>query len=360
MTMAYSPEEIDNFTFLYTRNIIPLRVVLASFTWVLHDYFDTLEEEIRYIWPQKLCAGKIAYLFVRYYTLALLLFDVIQIHTFAIPGVTSNTVCLAMDPTIRVVGAISLWSIEIIMQLRIYAIFSCSKKVATFNGVLFLASIGFFIWILAVNAIGRAERIASAIRLPLPGCPAINGGIAWAQWIPATVFEGVLFGFILFKAFDTWKAKVRTNQKWTISQVLLGDNILYFFGISILLVINNIMASGVTSKYIPWFSYGPFHAAMGIMTTRMLMHLRKAAVRSHRASTIAKSEFAGDSMLMEASDLYSQKFASPDATQTVASYDSRPFKHHTRRRRAEDDIELVDLQGVSNGTYSLSTLHQPP
>ncbi|TEB18585.1 hypothetical protein FA13DRAFT_1745591 [Coprinellus micaceus] len=338
--MAYSPEEIDRFTFLYTRNIIPLRVVLASFTWVLHDYFDTLEDEIRYIWPQKLNAGKIAYLFVRYYTIALLLFDVIQIHTFAIPGVTSNAVCLAMDPTIRVVGAISLWAIEIIMQLRIYAIFDCSKKVAAFNGLLFLASIGCFIWILAKNAIGRAERIASAIRLPLPGCPAINGGLHG----PTTVFEGVLFGFVLYKAANSLTMKVRLNQRWSISQVLLGDNILYFFGISALLVVNNVMASGVTSKYIPWFSYGPFHAAMGIMTTRMLMHLRKVALHSHRASTFTRSEFMGDSMLMDASDLYNQKFAAPDSIKTIGGSSRESTRFSARN---------------SNGTYSLSTLNKP-
>lgn len=358
--MAYSPEEIARFTFLYTRNIIPLRVVLASLTWVLHDYFDTLEDEIRYIWPQKRNTGKIAYLFVRYYTIALLLFDTIQIHTFAIPGVTSNAVCLAMDPTIRVVGAISLWAIEIIMQLRIYAIFSCSKKVAVFNGILFFASIGCFIWILAKNAIGRAERIASAIRLPLPGCPAINGGIAWAQWIPATVFEGVLFGFVLYKAADSLSTKVRTRQKWTISQVLLGDNILYFFGISALLVVNNVMASGVTSKYIPWFSYGPFHAAMGIMTTRMLMHLRKVAVRAHQASTFTKDGFNGDSMMMEASDLYNQEFAAPDSTRTIGGSTRETYSHQPQgRRHFTADIELAKSQGDSYGTYSLSTLNNP-
>ena len=37
--------------------------------------------------------------------------------------------CLVMDPTIRVVGAVSLWAIEIVMQLRVYALFNCSRKV---------------------------------------------------------------------------------------------------------------------------------------------------------------------------------------------------------------------------------------
>jgi hypothetical protein len=36
-----------------------------------------------------------------------------------------------MDSIIRIVGAISLWSVEIVMQLRIYALFKCSKKVCT-------------------------------------------------------------------------------------------------------------------------------------------------------------------------------------------------------------------------------------
>lgn len=38
--------------------------------------------------------------------------------------------CVAMDSVIRIVGAISLWSVEIIMQLRVYALYKCSKRVS--------------------------------------------------------------------------------------------------------------------------------------------------------------------------------------------------------------------------------------
>jgi hypothetical protein len=37
--------------------------------------------------------------------------------------------CVAMDTIIRVVGAVSLWSVEIVMQLRVYALYDCSKRV---------------------------------------------------------------------------------------------------------------------------------------------------------------------------------------------------------------------------------------
>lgn len=120
--------------------------------------------------------------------------------------------CVAMDSIIRVVGALSLWSAEIIMQLRVYALYKCSRRVrslvfnlsssafsispselfyttcdiqvAIFNTVLFLGSITGFLWILVHNAERRRAVIANAIHLPLPGCPSIHTGIEWAQWVP--------------------------------------------------------------------------------------------------------------------------------------------------------------------------------
>jgi hypothetical protein len=105
-----------------------------------------------------------------------------------------------MDTIIRVVGAVSLWSVEIIMQLRVYALYSCSKRVrlsrpfnsahltvtqiAAINLVLFVGSIIGFMWILIFNHSRRASVIAGVIHLGLPGCPSVHSGIEWAQWVP--------------------------------------------------------------------------------------------------------------------------------------------------------------------------------
>ncbi|KAJ3542372.1 hypothetical protein NMY22_g3534 [Coprinellus aureogranulatus] len=321
--MSYSPEDVAPFTSLYWANLVPLRVVRqflaqpgssATFTADQLKPVQTLEDEVRHIWTQKLGIGKFAYLFVRlgsdsagesaerswkirYYTILLLAFDAVQIHVFALPGVPSRPLsvfasllclrtlvlsphhsiprCVAMDPTIRVVGAISLWAIEVIMQLRVYALFNCSRKVAIINAILFMLSVLAFIAILVRTSIGRSQVIAEAVHLPLPGCPVINSGPGkWAQWIPATVFECTLFGFALYSAIST---RVRLREKLSVNEVLISDNILYFFGITVLLLMNNLM----TTHHIPWFGYAPFHAAMGVMTTRMLMHLKKAACKSH-------------------------------------------------------------------------------
>jgi len=263
---------------LYRGGIIPLNACLPGLTWVLHDYLITVEDEIKYVWPRKMNIGKMLYLWIRYYGILLLIFDVTQIHTFSIPGITNDTVCVAMDSIIRIVGALLLWSIEIMMQMRIYALYKNSKKVALINFILFLGSIGAFMWILIHNAVRRHAVIAEAVRLPLPGCPSIHSGIEWIQWIPATVFEGILFFWVLYKSISTSFGHWRDGNTVSLYSIILRDNILYFFGITCLLIFNNLMVVGVTK--IPWFSYSPFHAAMEIMTSRMLINLYKASVET--------------------------------------------------------------------------------
>jgi len=248
-------------------------VVLAGLTWVIHDYFVTLEDEIRYIWTQQRGLGKFMFLWIRYFTIGLVLFDTLQIHTFSIPGVPTDKVCVIIAPITRILGAIILWSVEIIMQLRLYALYNQSRRVAYFNAVLFATSIGIYLWILVVNTMRRGEMIAFAKHLPLPGCPAINGGTEWALWIPPTVFEFVLFLFALYKGCTSIATRVRVNQRLTLVSVLIQGNVLYFFSIACLLIFNNLMVIGATK--IPWFGFAPFHAAMGIVTCRMLIHLRQ-------------------------------------------------------------------------------------
>lgn len=111
---------------------------------------QTDSSQIRYVWTQKPSTGRTMFFFVsfrqrvlkhdssssshnqiRYYTIMLLIFDVVQIHSFAIKGVPSKRLCVIIDPIVRIVGAISLWAVEIVMQLRIYAMYDCSKKVHT-------------------------------------------------------------------------------------------------------------------------------------------------------------------------------------------------------------------------------------
>jgi len=185
------------------------------------------------------------------------------------------------------VGAISLWSVEIIMQLRIYALFNRSKKVALFNGICFLISIALFLWMLVLHASQRNKVIAPFVELPLIGCPAVNDPGQRGMWVPATMYEFLLFGFALYKAATSSTALIKLNHRPSLTAIMLRQNILYFLVIGCILVFNNLMNVGATP--VPWFGFGPFHASIGIATSRMLIHLRKFSSKNLEGEPVCGS-----------------------------------------------------------------------
>lgn len=250
---------------------------VVGVAWVFYDWALTIDDEVRYVWPQKMSVGKGIFLWVRYYTLALLAYDLLQIQWLARvrPAVTDPMLCIIMDPIDRLSGAVLLWSVEIIMQLRIYAIYERSCTVARVNVALFVASIAGFIYVLVTNVLLRENAIQHVLLLPLPGCPAIQTKTEWAQWIPATIFEGIMFGFVLFRSFRLSFRNLRLGRGVSLYEVVIKDQIRYWVGVSILLVLCNLMVVGTTR--IPFFGFAPFHAGLGVATTRMLLNIREAA-----------------------------------------------------------------------------------
>ncbi|KIM42604.1 hypothetical protein M413DRAFT_26634 [Hebeloma cylindrosporum] len=217
---------------------IPRYVTLAALTWVIQDYFITVEDEatgyIFLVTETKLRCIHLL-LWMRYYTVLLLLLDTLGFFVYPGPKtVTANAV----------LSAISLWSVEVIMQFRIYLLFDRSKRVAFVNGALFAISIAIFIWMKIDNAL-----YALGHRPKRGACS--TGDTRWAQWPPgtyilptilvlamilvnnihnpATLFELVLFGMAMYKAVVSYAEKVKLNGRQPLSAILLHGNIMYFF-----------------------------------------------------------------------------------------------------------------------------------
>ncbi|KAF9546969.1 hypothetical protein CPC08DRAFT_796352, partial [Agrocybe pediades] len=246
---------------------------VTSLVWVLHDYRESLKE----IWQSFLSSLPSRYLSIRYYTILLVLGDVIQTHGFAIIGVTSLDRCLAIETITRMAGAISLWSVEIIMQMRIYFLYNRSKKIALVNMTLFAVSISAFVAIMVINGIRfQTENQWVTSLPPYEACPPLrDNSIAWTLWMPGLVFELVLFGYVIHKSIVSTMATKKINGRTSLAGIILKEHMVYFFIVSCILVFNNLMTVGATR--IPWFGLGPLHAALGITTGRMLIHLRKFA-----------------------------------------------------------------------------------
>ncbi|KAL1746505.1 hypothetical protein HDZ31DRAFT_81194 [Schizophyllum fasciatum] len=262
---AYSGEEIAEYVRLYQGNLIPMYTTVVGVAWVFYDWTLTMDDEVRYVWPQKMNIGKAIYFWIQWLA---------RIH----PAMTNPMLCVIMDPVDRLSGAILLWSVEVIMQLRIYAIYERSSLVARVNIALFAVSIAGFFYVLVTNVLQRARAIQHVLHLPLLGCPAIQTSTEWAQWLPATIFEGVLFGFVLYRSLRVNFRNLRAGRGISLYEVVIKDQIRYWVGVSTLLVLCNLMVVGTTK--IPFFGFAPFHAGLGVSTTRMLLNVREAAERT--------------------------------------------------------------------------------
>ncbi|KAJ6517161.1 hypothetical protein C8R47DRAFT_1062859 [Mycena vitilis] len=187
-------------------------------------------------------------------------------------------------------------------------------------------------------------------------CPDVHSGIEWAQWVPATAYEGILFGFALFKTFERTISSLRKDTKLSLYTMLLRDNILYFFGFGC-------SAIGIQQHRHPHSS--PFHAAVGIMTTRMLINLRKATLKDVvvGSSTIKRAEGRSsgtDGTLLDSERMGTIRFAHTETANITSTCATRSLpqtegRHPTGLEAVHHTLRLVILSPVQTGWHPVET-----
>jgi len=122
---------------------------------------------------------------------------------------------------------VMLWSMQAIMQYRIYAMYRCSRKVLLFLIVCFTAQAVSMAWILAVLDKGSAVIVKQFPQIRL--CTAISPKNCYILWIPVILFEFILFGFALRKGLQhsMIKGRVVLSPRSSVSSVLMRDSILF-------------------------------------------------------------------------------------------------------------------------------------
>jgi len=117
---------------------------------------------------------------------------------------------------------------ELILQLRLYAMYSLNKRVLIFMGATFLLCAAASATIMGMVL---ADILAVSNEVPgTPFCIAIDIPTGfYAFWIPMLVSESVLCGLALFRGFENYRRSGTLYQSSRhIFQVLLRDSVFYF------------------------------------------------------------------------------------------------------------------------------------
>ncbi|KAJ7431246.1 hypothetical protein B0H11DRAFT_2131577 [Mycena galericulata] len=171
--------------------------------------------------------GKVIFVINRYYTLISLI-----INNYALFSPTlTDSFCLRFFQWQGWTGLIACMIAEVILQMRLYALYFLNKKVLALMVVAFLASSASSAVIMGKVLSGLAARSH-----PIPSMPTFCYPVAtsvpsyfFAFWIPIIAFESLLCGLALYRGFQTFRASGTLFQSGRhLVSILIRDSVLYF------------------------------------------------------------------------------------------------------------------------------------
>lgn len=197
---------------------------LASSTIVIYDHLITLDQEIDLIWKASWTPGKVLFLTNRYYVLASVIFNNYVLFTTHL----SDSFCVKWFRWQGTTGLLVSMIAEIILQLRLYALYHLNRRVLVLMCGAFLVSAG-----TAAVIMGMVLTRISAHSGLIPGLPfCIPVNVpSWFYtfWIPTLGFESLLCALALFRAFKDFRSRTSLFQSGRhIVKILIRDSVIYY------------------------------------------------------------------------------------------------------------------------------------
>ncbi|OBZ79808.1 hypothetical protein A0H81_01303 [Grifola frondosa] len=258
---------------------------IGALALLAYDILLTLDLEVKHIWPQsKRRPAFWFYVYNRLFALFYLIFDSIPLSPNA--SDIKDQICVIYLACDHVVALLTTTLVQVILLLRIYALYDRSRRVLIFLAVS-----------LCIEAIATAVVIAATMvhieHFPVEststGCSYTGTPIYSAfLWVPALLFEPVLF------AFAAWKAWQLHNVSGGTSLIarIVRDSLFYFILVFAELLVSAIIWSHFP-EYInimmPWSSAIP-----SFLGSRMLLNMHEAASYQGGGSTLKTSDPSED------------------------------------------------------------------
>ncbi|KIM70684.1 hypothetical protein SCLCIDRAFT_162607 [Scleroderma citrinum Foug A] len=169
-------------------------------------------------------------------------------------------------------------AVQVMLQIRLYALYNRSKKILAFLAICFLAEAGVMLRIYI--------NYSSTIKVtnqPLPGAY-FCGSTSYGRWISYSVYPTLAFESILC-CTCMWVGYQRSKEyfsspglRWSrahLIDILIGGNVLYFLGFSLT------WAAGTVTLLVAGFQWGQAVNIFGAATSiiggcHLILHLREA------------------------------------------------------------------------------------
>ncbi|KIM57083.1 hypothetical protein SCLCIDRAFT_1143860 [Scleroderma citrinum Foug A] len=171
-----------------------------------------------------------------------------------------------------------IWLVQSILQMRLYALYDCSRKVMSIMGLAFVLEI------LAMSTILlRTNLTTGASNEPLPGvkfCTNEDMSRSFCVfWLPVLCFECLLCSLAVWAGIQRSKdgmSPMVVSNKVCLLDILIRGNVGYFLAIFLAGVVNAVMWATLPGEWIEVPEGFP-HAVTVIAGCRLILHVRNAA-----------------------------------------------------------------------------------
>ncbi|KIO24748.1 hypothetical protein M407DRAFT_98606 [Tulasnella calospora MUT 4182] len=249
---------------------------MAAWAWLLWDWATSFDDEINYVWIPQWSLSKILYICTRYFGIFLL-----TIEAASDTRTWSAEFC-SFYFTITGIGTmVSLYLVEIAMQVRVHALYGGSKRILYINSAIFAVEVA------ALSTMLGWERTHNINIIPAPqglmGCwNTKHPKLITICWFVGLAFEIYLFTLVAYKAYVRWKDEGRLMGVFSI---MFRDAVMWFGVIAALLAWNAFAFA--TGKDGSIFLGLPFmHAASSIAGSKLVVDIRKAWQEGEQNSMI--------------------------------------------------------------------------
>lgn len=257
----------------------------AAISLLFYDHIINLDREIHLVWMQdKKQPACWLYIFTRFFALAYYIFDAIPITP---AGGTGTKICAIYLMCDGIVTMLSTLIVQVILQLRIYALYERSRSVLIFLLVLCALEIVVMAVLVGVT-MSHLERVP--ILSTANGC-AYQGLLKASSliWIPGLIFEPILFLLVAYKA---WGSNKRYPTIPIVRQIA-RDSLFYFVA-----VFAELLASAVVWLHAPQYIniFNPWSAALpSLLGCRLMLNMREAVYSQDKPNTYILESFSSAS-----------------------------------------------------------------
>lgn len=197
---------------------------LASSTIIVFDHLITLDQEIDLIWNAHWSIGKVLFIVNRYYSLCSVVFNNYALFSTTI----TDSFCLKWFQWQGWTGLVACMIGQIILQVRLYALYYLNKKILALMVIWFLAAT-----VSSAVIMGTTLSILGARSHIIPGIPfCVPVDVPrhlYAFWIPIIAFESLLCAMALYRGFQGIVGDgslFRSGRR--LVTILVRDSILFF------------------------------------------------------------------------------------------------------------------------------------